>query len=218
MTISKFPVVLGGRLLASLVAAVALSCGVVSAQQPASGPPLYDVELVIFRVLSAEATPEQWSQQAVMAGQQLEIPDEDPSPFDTASDAAAVATSASFPALPPAQFQLTAIEDTLRRSRNYRPLAHIGWTQPGFPRNAAQSLSIESLVPAASGLHGQVALSRGRFLHLTLDLAYGPASNAPGVPGQKFVLRQTRRMRSNERHYIDHPKFGVIAVITPTEE
>ncbi len=32
----------------------------------------------------------------------------------------------------------------------------------------------------------------------------------------RYVLRQTRRMRSNERHYIDSPKFGVIAIITPS--
>jgi hypothetical protein len=67
-------------------------------------------------------------------------------------------------------------------------------------------------VPAASGLQGQIALSRGRYLHLTLDLVY----DAQGETPQRYVLRQTRRMRSTERHYIDSPKFGVIAVITPS--
>jgi hypothetical protein len=69
---------------------------------------------------------------------------------------------------------------------------------------------VSSLVPAASGLQGQIALSRGRYLHLTLDLVYDSQGE------QRYVLRQTRRMRSNERHYIDSPKFGVIAVITPS--
>ena len=57
-------------------------------------------------------------------------------------------------------------------------------------------------------------LPRGRYLHLTLDLVLDGAGE-PGEPPQQYVLRQTRRMRSNERHYIDSPKFGVIAVITP---
>jgi hypothetical protein len=109
--------------------------------------------------------------------------------------------------------KLTAIEDALRRSRAYQPVAHIGWTQPGFARNAAQYLSLDSLVPGSSGLQGQVALSRGRYLHLTLDLVLD--STATG-DGQRYVLRQSRRMRSNERHYIDSPKFGVIAIVTPS--
>jgi len=50
-----------------------------------------------------------------------------------------------------------------------------------------------------------------------LDLVYDAAA-LPGEAPQRFVLRQTRRMRSNERHYIDSPKFGVIAVITPSAE
>ena len=75
---------------------------------------------------------------------------------------------------------------------------------------AADVYVFVSFVPASSGLTGQIALSRGRYLHLTLDLAY----TAPD--GQRYVLRQSRRMRSTERHYIDHPKFGVIALITPS--
>jgi hypothetical protein len=70
------------------------------------------------------------------------------------------------------RFKLTGSTDTLRRSRNYQPLAHFGWTQPGYARNDAKLLTINSLVPAGSGIVGQVALTRGRYLHLTLDLVY----------------------------------------------
>jgi Peptidoglycan-binding protein, CsiV len=202
---------------ALILAAASCVIGPASAQQSDAGLQSYDVELLIFRVLSSNATAEQWSLESPTAGHHPAIPDDELSPFDNADSAAPPppAASVSFPALPPAKYKLTAMEETLRRSRNYQPLAHIGWTQPGFPRNAAQFLSIDSLVPAATGLTGQIALTRGRYLHLTLDLAY----DAPGVsgePGQRFVLRQTRRMRSNERHYIDHPRFGVIAIVTPS--
>jgi len=173
----------------------------------------YDVELVVFRTLNPNASPEEWSMEAAAAGQRLAIPDDEPSPF--ASSEPAPATTSSFPALPAAKYKLTAIADTLRRSRNYQPLAHFGWTQPGFPRGDAKYLSINSMVPAGSGIVGQVALSRGRYLHLTLDLVYD-APGAAGEPTQRFVLRQSRRMRSNERHYLDSPRFGVIAIVTPT--
>jgi len=184
-----------------------------SAQQSTQVLQSYDVELLIFRTLNANASPEQWSMEAAAAGQRLAIPEDEPEPFSTG--APAPTTTSSFPALAPARFKLTGIYDTLRRSRNYQPLAHFGWTQPGYARNDAKLLTINSLVPAGSGIVGQVALTRGRYLHLTLDLVYD-AAGAAGEPTQRFVLRQSRRMRSNERHYLDSPRFGVIAIVTPS--
>ena len=199
----------------TLIALLSVATLTASAQQATTTPVLqnYDVELLIFRTLNPNASPEEWSMEAAAAGQRLAIPEDEPSPF--ASNDPAPTTTATYPALPPAKFKLQAIADTLKRSRNYQPLAHFGWTQPGYPRDEAKYLPINSLVPAGSGLVGQVALSRGRYLHLTLDLVY----DAPGAAGeatQRFVLRQSRRMRSNERHYLDSPRFGVIAIVTPS--
>lgn len=177
------------------------------AQEPSV--PSYDVELVIFLHLSSNATDEVWNLESAV-GEPLAIPSDDASPFESTAPTSS-APAQNFPALPASRFKLTAIEEALRRSRNYRPIAHIGWTQPGYARNAAPLLSVNTFVPASSGLTGQIALSRGRYLHLTLDLAY------TGSDSQRYVLRQSRRMRSNERHYIDHPKFGVIAVVTPSD-
>jgi hypothetical protein len=185
-----------------------------SAQQTTQVLQSYDVELLIFRQLHPNASDEEWSMEAAAAGQRLAIPEDEPTPFASSAPPPTDTTS-TFPALPPAKFKLTAIADTLRRSRNYQALAHFGWTQPGYPRDDAKFLTINSMVPAGSGLVGQVALSRGRYLHLTVDLVYD-APGAEGEPPQRFVLRQSRRMRSNERHYLDSPRFGVIAIVTPT--
>jgi Peptidoglycan-binding protein, CsiV len=196
--------------LLALVLAVATLTA--SAQQ-ATPLQSYDVELVVFRALNPNASPEEWGMESAAAGQRLSIPDDEASPF--ASSEPAPATTASFPALPAGKFKLSGLADTLRRSRNYQPLAHFGWTQPGYPRGDAKFLPINSMVPAGSGLRGQVALSRGRYLHLTLDLVYD-SPGAEGESAQRFVLRQSRRMRSNERHYVDSPRFGVIAIVTPS--
>jgi hypothetical protein len=184
-----------------------------SAQQATPVLQSYDVELLIFRQLHPSASPEEWGMEAAAAGQRLAIPEDEPTPFTSSEPAPA--TTATFPALAPSKFKLTATADTLRRSRNYQPLAHFGWTQPGYPRGDAKYLTINSMAPAGSGIVGQVALSRGRYLHLTLDLVYH-APGAAGEPTQRFVLRQSRRMRSNERHYLDSPRFGVIAIVTPS--
>ncbi len=204
------------RLVAVLVVGLAAVTAPMLTGHAQQAAPLqsYDVELVVFRTLNPNASPEEWSMEAAAAGQRLAIPEDEPSPF-AASEPAPAAAAAAFPALAPAKFKLSAIADSLRRSRNYQPLAHFGWTQPGYPRGDAKYLPINAMVPAGSGLVGQVALSRGRYLHLTLDLVYD-APGAAGEPTQRFVLRQSRRMRSNERHYIDSPRFGVIAIITPS--
>jgi hypothetical protein len=198
---------------AALLAMAFLSVGPAGAQQAAPAQPglqSYDVELLIFRNLGSKETPESWGVEAsIDAAQKMGIPDDETGSADTP---APTAPTASFPSLPASKMKLTAIEETMRRSRAYQPVAHIGWTQPGFARNAAKYLSVSTLVPASSGLQGQIALSRGRYLHLTLDLVL----DSQGESQQRYVLRQTRRMRSNERHYIDSPKFGVIALITPT--
>jgi len=199
------------KLSSLVVLALALLTLTASAQQSTQVLQSYDVELLVFRTLNPNASPEEWSMEAAEAGQRLAIPEDEP----FSSSAPAPTATASFPALAPARFKLTGIYDTLRRSRNYQPLAHFGWTQPGYARNDAKLLTINSLVPAGSGIVGQVALTRGRYLHLTLDLVYD-APGAAGEPAQRFVLRQSRRMRSNERHYLDSPRFGVIAIVTPS--
>jgi hypothetical protein len=197
-------------LVLALLGCVALSA---SAQQSTQVLQSYDVELLVFRTLNPNASPEEWSMEAAEAGQRLAIPEDEPEP--SAASAPPPTTTSNFPALASGRFKLTGIYDTLRRSRNYQPLAHFGWTQPGYPRNDAKLLTINSMVPAGSGLVGQVALTRGRYLHLTLDLVYD-APGAAGEPTQRFVMRQSRRMRSNERHYLDSPRFGVIAIVTPS--
>jgi hypothetical protein len=137
---------------------------------------------------------------------------------------------------------LQAIADSLRRSSAYRPLLHWRWTQPGWERSQARSLHVQ--VPAGSALpltqpgagaskvalqplrgaaepaaiagaglpllDGTVSLARARFLHLAVDLIY--VDPQTGVPMQ---LKETRRMRSNELHYLDHPRFGVLVQVTP---
>jgi len=80
-------------------------------------------------------------------------------------------------------------------------------------------------VPAR--INGTVTVSVARYLHMALDLRYyNPdvylaeqiALQKPDeVLIEKFMMKQSRRMRSKEVHVFDHPYFGVIATITPVE-
>lgn len=72
---------------------------------------------------------------------------------------------------------------------------------------------------------GTVKVSLSRYLHLKADITYynpevylseqiaQQSIDAPSI--EYFKLVESRRMRSKKIHYLDHPYFGIIALITP---
>ena len=54
-----------------------------------------------------------------------------------------------------------------------------------------------------------------RYLHSGIEVQYIP-QNAHNL-SETISLNQSRRMRSKEVHYIDHPMIGILALITPYE-
>lgn len=204
-----------------IVAALAagLLTAAVDADAQDAGLQNYEVELIIFRVNRPNSSPEHWALEGTVNRSSVATGEEEPTAPTTTSapapaDAAAPVVT-NFPALGPSQFRMNGVEDSLRKNRNYQPLAHIGWIQPGYPLASTPKFSLQSYLPAflpeGVTLSGEASLGRGaRLLHLTLDLTFQGQAD-----GQKYVLKETRRMRSTEKHYLDHPYFGVIALITP---
>lgn len=76
-------------------------------------------------------------------------------------------------------------------------------------------------------LDGTFTLRRGRYLHVDVDLAYRgdfpvqetlPDGTGLSQTISRVVrMTQSRRLRSDEVHYLDHPLFGVIFKISPYE-
>lgn len=77
-------------------------------------------------------------------------------------------------------------------------------------------------------LEGTIDLSRNRYLHLDVDLVYRPpvAPQSGGLfsifKGDQpqvtaYRMHQSRRVRSKQIHYFDHPRFGVLTVVTPVD-
>lgn len=86
-------------------------------------------------------------------------------------------------------------------------LAHIAWVQSPPPLASNSWYGLE-----AGRVSGLVRVRRGRFLHLDTDLVLHDAMN-----GQPYHVRHKRRMRSDELHYVDHPKVGVLVEATRIE-
>lgn len=187
--------------------------------------PRYDVEILVYASLRPDDGEEHWQTPTALpaTGQALEIGQDGIEPLS-------------------GPFKLQAIEDAMRRSSLYRPLLHWHWRQPGWERRQAKLIHVQ--IPAGSALpvtepvmgvptpqppladtgeigidsvdrpllDGTVSLARSRYLHMAVDLIYVDPNS--GIPLQ---LRETRRMRSGELHYLDHPRFGVLVQVTPVE-
>jgi hypothetical protein len=88
---------------------------------------------------------------------------------------------------------------------------------------------------AGKELSGSVAVTLGRYLHFRTALNYVapalgaipmqvalspegealPVDDIEGFGPGFMTLAQSRRMRSEELHYLDHPKLGVVVRIDP---
>ncbi|MFB3105100.1 MAG: CsiV family protein, partial [Pseudomonadales bacterium] len=123
-------------------------------------------------------------------------------------------------------------------------LLHGRWIQPVPERTLPEPLLVQTgaRVGNTQQLEGTMAVTLGRYLHFQATLWYRePALGQQPVDiplgggflgGSPFsridrpitlpesnqgymLLSQSRRLRSNEIHYLDHPKFGIVVRIDP---
>ena len=73
-----------------------------------------------------------------------------------------------------------------------------------------EALQMPAVAPPV--LDGTIRVHLARYLHADVDLVY----HRYGVE-TPFRLTTSRRMRSGELHYLDHPVFGVLIKVVPYE-
>ncbi len=93
----------------------------------------------------------------------------------------------------------------LKRSQNYRPLMHVAWIQSVRSNRKGSAVKIRN---SAGTINGFFRIQRGILVHMIADIEYSPGSII-------YRLNEKRRFKLNETHYLDHPKFGIIARISP---
>ena len=171
------------------LASLGLAPTVLADPPPPPGSARYLVELIVFR---------------------------QPGAWPAATPAPAVTPTTSIAgrvvALPDADWQLGATEAALARN-GFAILAHTAWAAI-VPANGRTTAHLEDVLPEGSPLAGAVALQRGQYLFLGVELDFRPA-DAP-TPGTVYSLREKRRIKFNERHYFDHPAMGLIAQVSPS--
>ena len=106
------------------------------------------------------------------------------------------------------------VEDRLRLNRagGFRLLAHAAWRQPALAPDAARRVRLTAAAPAGAppALEGWARFSRAQHLQLDFQLRYRPDAAAPAQ-----VIRLHRKLRGGATNYLDHPRIGILALVTP---
>ncbi len=171
----------------------------------------YDVEIIVFARNGANAgSTENWPDSPAIANR----------------EEALLLQNTGYTVLPKSEWKLGAELKRLKRTRGRLvPLIHTAWCQPVLSLNAAQPLYIRSpgnISGHIPHLDGTIKVSVQRYLHVEVDFLIRElrtiASAESGFFGSIFNsyrFADHRRMRSKKLHYIDHPKMGILMLITP---
>ncbi|HEX5047446.1 MAG TPA: CsiV family protein [Gammaproteobacteria bacterium] len=187
-----------------------LLCAAASAQAPAppvpTGPPLFQVEVLIFAYRDFDPNEERFTYEAppprldeerrpvpVLDESTLEslepapgaLPQVAPPP-DGAAPVPDEAGTSGFRLLRPEELQLNTEWRKLERVPTYVALAHGGWVQPGLPED--QAMAVDLALLGVMNPSGTVRVHLSRFLHIALDLTYrdtlhGAQASAPASGG-----------------------------------
>lgn len=105
------------------------------------------------------------------------------------------------------------IASLLDRDGHYRVLAHQHWQQTIDAKTVARPVRVMAANPAE--LEGTIRFFMSRHLHLDVDLLFRDV--AAGSGNLVYRLSEQRKLKSQETHYFDHPRLGVVVRVMPLD-
>jgi len=131
----------------------------------------------------------------------------------------------------PVEAQNYLLQEALQKltpQKGYTIIYHRAWRQPAYGDHQAVALSVDEITPKGEQLTGTIKFYKNRYAHMEVDLTlwrkiptpirarFAQHENLPltHLPETwPFHLQASRKMKSGEWHYLDHPLFGVLMVI-----
>lgn len=105
----------------------------------------------------------------------------------------------------------------LAKNGKHRVLAHVQWTQSGQTKSDTRPVRLRDEAQTLDGVAHLYLL--GRALYLDLNLAMSAEKlrldRTDDMKMPVFRLQEHRRIRLQEIHYFDHPRFGVLVRVMP---
>ncbi len=167
---------------------------------------LYDVEIIIFTHNTRSDQGEVWQQ-----------------PDAATARAPGEYRQNRFTELSSSSFRLKPVRYSLQQGGEYTVLYHRAWRQLAYSTSRAVDYRVNAHADDnRNSVEGSVRLVRGRYLHLDMDLLLKEVAMQPSghdsdgpVTMPAYRLTEKRRIKSSDLHYFDHPRFGVLALVTP---
>lgn len=139
--------------------------------------------------------------------------------------------------LPADSLSLQEDADRINKQNNMKVIWHRAWIEPIQEQSKAilHPIDVHLLDRLNMHLSGRIQLYRSRYLHIDTDLVMQHSEVQPFLIEDSEALvddqpetasnpnirageiKLTRRMRSNELHYLDHPMLGVLVKVVPVE-
>lgn len=120
---------------------------------------------------------------------------------------------------------LTEVLRKIKSSDSYNILFHGQWSQSTSNRKTAPYIVMRlPEIDESFSLNGVMRLFSTDLLYVDLLLRYQPAVDQSGAETQSeiaisdrpyYFLKERRRIKFREIHFIDHPRFGAILTVSP---
>ena len=182
---------------------------------PAPAIDFYDVEILAFRQLNSQGDDEELDVPNI---RHLELNLELHDLLDQTS---------AIPLEPAIEGYLSHPGERIGNSRDYEILFHGGWSQTTSDRKAAPYIRIDlPAVGRSSTLIGVLRLFATDLLYVDAFLRYRPGERRANNQIVEFTERNTqpyyflkerRRVKFREVHFLDHPKFGILLTVWPVK-
>jgi len=92
--------------------------------------------------------------------------------------------------------------ETLNKSSDYELMHHFSWGQEALRYAASATYTV-----AEPNFRGAIKVYADSLLFVNLDLDY-----------DGYRMNEKRRLKLNERHFFDHPKFGILLQVSRLEK
>ena len=179
----------------------------------------YQIELIVFSHLNGDSfNSETWP---VLTN-----------PLPTSAKAINLnTTEANKDFTPTTQYKLNTILYRLSKHPNYKILLHKAWYESLEQLNSPTTIKLtggKNYQSSVDELMGNVTVSLNRYFDVKFDLtlAFPQEQVQQLTDNEKYLqqpytfisLQQTRRTKSQELNYIDHPLYGVLFEIIPVKD
>ena len=162
----------------------------------------YQVEVILFKYIKPDADNEWWYENPGLPGRdqtiELIMDTADPVAGETV-DPADEADLMLYLALSKDHYRLAGVKRVLELSRDYQPLLHVAWQQPGLDSRNIRAIHLDNTqfeeepaeqtepepgegwarpeyTPPVKVYDGILRLRKSRYLHVDVDFAYFPES------------------------------------------